>query len=605
MRGGAANQRIPFTPRGSPLQHLIERRAAVPARRFWPLIALFLAVSCARGAAQRGVVVTLDSASRALEVGQSVTARVLVRDSDGHALQDPVVWVSDNPSIARVDAHGNITAVGPGVTGITAGSGSSFASMRVSVYQPARESAEQPRETAVEKPPVENPPVEKPPVEKPQPVAHTNVAAPAQEPTARPSARARNGAARSPHYSHISVFYTDFYSAYASPRDRDATLAFLAPRVDAVMSGPMDAWQRLNPTIQTYPYALQYEVVQAEVAHKETNLFTSFAADMQKWYAAHPKYDYESAFLHRGGHDSTHRVAFKNESWRWLINPGDAGSRAYQADRLARIAQGHAGVFLDEFGGPMYGAVKPTDEFATGPAYLASEAELLAQVHAAIAPKILLVNIAEYWTPTDSAIVVAGGGAQLERTNYPFTDRTEERWTEIDHLLAAGVYTEFVATISYTEWAGVPKHRPTFNAGMYGTPTERGQMAQLASYYMAVGTDAQRLSFDQQNYWNVRPDTAWARAVEVDVGHPLRARHVIASGMDAKGQKYRIYQREFEHALVFMRPAVDWRPTVYGDDTAIEIPLPRPMRLLHRDGTLGAAVRSVMLRNVDAAIFVE
>ncbi len=545
---------------------------------------------------------TLDSAARSLEVGQSATARALVRDSDGRAVQDSVVWVSDNPAIARVDARGHITAVGAGVTGITARSGSSFASMQVSVYMPARETADQPRETVAE---------------KPQPVAHNEVAVPAPAPSPaparapapadadRPVARVRGGGPRSPHYSHISIFYTDFYSAYASPKDRDATLAFLAPRVDAIMSGPMDAWQRLNPTIHTYPYALQYEVVQSEVGHKETNLFTSFTSDMQQWYAAHPKYDYESAFLHRGGHDSTHRVAFKNESWRWLINPGDAGSRAYQADRLARLAQGHDGVFLDEFGGPMYGAVKPTDEFATGAAYLASEAELLAQAHAAMAPKILLVNIAEYWTPTDSAIVVAGGGAQLERTNYPFTDRTEERWTEIDHLLASGVYTEFVATFSYTEWAGVPKQKPTFNAGLYGTPTERGQMAQLASYYMAVGTDAQRLSFDQQNYWNIRPDTGWARAVEVDVGHPTHARHVIASGMDAKGQKYRIYQREFEHALVFMRPAIDWRPTVYGDDTAIEIPLPRPMRLLHRDGTLGPAMRSVMLRNVDAAIFLQ
>ena len=209
----------------------------------------------------------------------------------------------------------------------------------------------------------------------------------------------------------------------------------------------------------------------------------------------------------------------------------------------------------------MYGATKPTDEFATGAAYLASEAEMIAQIHAAIAPKILLINIAEYWTPTDSAIVVAGGGAQLERTNYPFGDRTEERWTEIDHLLAKGVYTEFVSTLSYTEWKYVPKKSPSFTGGLYSSPTDRGQMAQLASYYMAVGKDAQQLSFDQQNYWDVRPDTAWAAAVEVNVGHPLEARHVIAKGNDPKGQDYRVYARSFEHALVLMRPAVDWRPT--------------------------------------------
>jgi hypothetical protein len=552
---------------------------------------VFLLGSCVRGAAQRRLTVTLDSASRSLEVGQTTTARAQVRDQDGNFVGDSAIWRSDNPSIARVDANGKITAAAPGVTGITARVGTSIALTRVSVYAPAPKVAIAHEDVA--------------PAHDNAAPTHEDVAPPVDQDSERSRARVEGGSARSPHYSHISVFYTDFYSAYASPKDREATLAFLAPRVDAVMSGPMDAWRRLNPTIHTYPYALQYEVVQSEVAHKGWNLNTSFSPDMQQWYAKHPQYDYESAFLHRGGHDSTHRVAFKNESWRWLINPGDAGSRAYQADRLARIARGYSGVFLDEFGGPMYGAIKPTDEFATGAEYLAAEAQLLAQAHAAMAPKILLINIAEYWTPTDSAIVVAGGGAQLERTNYPFTDRTEGRWTEIDHLLASGVYTEFVATISYTEWGWVQKNRPTFNPGLYGSRTERGQMAQLASYYMAVGKDAQQLSFDQQNYWNVRPDTVWARAVEVDVGHPLRARHVIASGSDPKGQKYRIYAREFEHALVLIRPAIDWRPTVYGDDTAIEIPLPKPMRLLHRDGTLGSPVQSVKLRNVDAAIFLE
>ena len=577
------------------------------------LIALCAVVGSARGVAQQPPSVTLDSSTCSLEVGQSTTVRATVRDAEGHALQRAVTWLTDNPAVARVDAHGVITATGAGVTGITAQIGTSFASVRVSVYPPVSgQSPREPAEGAGVKP-AEGADV------KP---AEGADAKPAEGAGVKPAERRRRrearggrgdvkpsappgGAAHSPHYSHVSVFYTDFYSSYASPQNREAAIAFLAPRVDAIMSGPNGAWKSKNPTIQYFPYALQYEVVQAEVGSSDTHLTTSFTADMMHWYAAHPKYDYESAFLHCGGHDSTHRVAFKNQSYRWLINPGDAGSRAYQADRLARVAQGYAGVFLDEFGGPMYGAIKPTDEFATGAAYLASEAQMIAQIHAAIAPKILLINIAEYWTPTDSAIVVAGGGAQLERTNYPFGDRTEGRWTQIDHLLASGVYTEFVATLSYTEWGNVTKNRPSFNGGMYNTPTDRGQMAQLASYYMAVGADAQRLSLDQQNYWNIRPDLAWAGAVEVDVGHPLQARHVIAKGIDPKGQSYRIYAREFEHALVLMRPAVDWHPTVYGDDTGVEIPLPKPMRLLRRDGTRGAPVSSVKLRNVDAAIFVD
>lgn len=548
------------------------------ANRLVALLTLSTVFACAPVSAQQKETIVIDSARRSLEVGQSTTVRATVRDSAGHVVQRAVAWSTDNPTIARVDASGVITATGAGVTGVSGRIGPNVASTQVSVYSPS------PAGTMKD---------------------HADAGQPARTKEEAPRALAKSGATRSPHYSHISVFYTDFYSSYASPSDRDATIAFLGPRVDGIMSGPAAAWKSVNPTIRYFPYALQYEVVQSPAGKSNASLTTAFTADMIRWYASHPKYDYESAYLHRGGHDSTHRVAFKNESYRWLINPGDAGSRAYQADRFIRIAQGYAGVFLDEFGGPMYGAIKPTDEFATGAAYLASETEMIAHIHAAIAPRILLINIAEYWTPTDSAIVVAGGGAQLERTNYPFGDRTEGRWTQIDHLLASGVYTEFVATISYTEWAGVTHNHPSFDGGLYDSPTERGQMSQLASYYMAVGADPQQLSFDQQNYWNIRPDKAWASAVEVDVGHPVLARHIIAKGVDPKGQSYRIYAREFERALVLVRPAVDWRTTVYGDDTAIEVPLPKPMRLLHRDGTLGASVTSVKLRNVDAAILIK
>jgi hypothetical protein len=137
---------------------------------------------------------------------------------------------------------------------------------------------------------------------------------------------------------------------------------------------------------------------------------------------------------------------------------------------------------------------------------------------------------------------------------------------------------------------------------MYASRLERGQLVQLASYYMAVPASPQRFSYDQQNMWNVRPDTVWMPAIEADVGHPREARHVIASGVDAAAQKYKIYARDFDNAYIVVRPQLDWRPQTYADSTGVDVPLPAPMRPLHRDGTLGAAVRSVTLRNVEAAI---
>ena len=74
---------------------------------------------------------------------------------------------------------------------------------------------------------------------------------------------------------------------------------------------------------------------------------------------------------------------------------------------------------------------------------------------------------------------------------------------------------------------------------MYASPLERGQLVQLASYYMArAGESAALRRYDQQNMWNVRPDTV------VDAGRSrsmsvIRARYatLIASGVDAAGSE--------------------------------------------------------------------
>ncbi|MEO8881311.1 MAG: Ig-like domain-containing protein [Gemmatimonadaceae bacterium] len=552
------------------------------------LLALIGCIACRRGNAQETLQLSMSRRSVDLVVGDTTSLQPVVVVASQEA-PVTVVWSSDNEAIARVDRKGLVTARAPGVTGINARIGNAFASTRVSVFRSggntpvsARTASTTPAQTVS--------------------TQRVEAAAPTQrlEP-----ARARGSrAARSPHFSHINLFYSDFYSRYASPSDQRATLEFLGARLDGVMSGPRDMWKAVDPTILHFPYALQYTVQIPGQKGAGDNIASGYFKDMQRWYDSHRQYDIENAFLHRGGHDAAHRVQMKIwDSMRFAINPADAGQRAYQVDRLQRVAQNEDGVFLDEFGGGMSGASKPSDEFATPAAYMTSETTLIAKVHEAIKPRFLLINIGEYWTPPDSAIVVAGGGAHLERTNYPFNDRLAARWTQIDNLLAQGVYTEFVTLWTYTDWV-----RPrsanfkSFANGMYSSQLERGQIVQLASYYMAVPADPSRLSFDQQNLWNVRPDTVWMAAVEADVGHPREVRHSIASGTDAAGQKYRIYARDFDHAYVVIRPQVDWRPQIYADSTGIVVPLPAPMHPLHRDGSFGPAVRSVTLRNVEAAI---
>jgi Bacterial Ig-like domain (group 2) len=580
-------------------------------RRTAAWLALIACVACRRGHAQ----LTTRPATASLGVGDTITIQALLATAAGEP-PATVDWSSDNDAVARVDGNGHVTARSAGITGITARRGTDFATTRVTV------SPDMPRgqqntvaslTTARALAPAPAPP--------PTPARAAPSAAPSTPPAAAaksqsaPAVAARpvvassgrmapmaRRSARSPHFAHISVFYTDFYARYASPSDQRAVFAFLGPRIDAVMSGPRDQWKAIDPTILYFPYALQFTVPVPGAKTAHDDIASGYFADMQSWYQAHGNYDIENAFLHRGGHDEAHRVQLKIwDSMRYVVNPADPGQRAYQVDRLSRVAQGQDGVFLDEFGGGMSGASKPSDEFVTSADYMAAETQLISQVHDAIKPRFLLMNIAEYWTPADSALVVAAGGAHLERTNFPFTDRLPSRWTEIDHLLAQNVYTEFVTLWTYTDWVN-SKTFPSFQGGMYSSPLERGQLVQLASYYMAVPKDPERFSYDQQNMWNVRPDTVWMPALEADVGHPREARHVIASGVDAAAQKYSIYARDFDNAYVVIRPQLDWRKQTYADSTGITVPLPAPMRPLHRDGTLGDPVSSVTLRNVEAAI---
>jgi hypothetical protein len=571
-------------------------------------------IACRRGDAQAALQIMNRPTAVSLGVGDTTTVHAVVTVTANEA-PVTVVWSSDNEAVAHVDRNGHVVARGSGVTGINARVGTAFATTRVSV---SPQDSRREESTVASRPAARSAASAPPPAPTPAPPPASQQVRPAPRPpsaratvaAAGPPVRSSSGrmapmakrSARSPHFPHISVFYTDFYSRYASPADQRATYAFLGERLDGVMSGPRDQWKSVDPTILYFPYALQFTVAVPGQKGAHSDPASGYFADMQSWYESHPKYDIENAFLHRGGHDAAHRVQVKIwDSMRYAVNPGDAGQRAYQVDRLSRVAQNSDGVFLDEFGGPMNGVSKTTDEFATPAEYMAAETQLIAQVHEAIKPRFLLINIAEYWNPADSALVVAGGGAHLERTNFPFTDRLPSRWTEIDNLLAMNVYTEFVTLWGHTDWVKA-KNFPSFQGGMYSSRLERGQIVQLASYYMAVPAKTQRFSYDQQNMWNVRPDTVWMPAIEADVGHPREARHVIASGVDSAAQKYRIFARDFDNAYIVMRPQLDWRPQTYADSTGVVVPLPAPMRPLHRDGSLGDAVSSITLRNVEAAI---
>lgn len=67
--------------------------------------------------------VTASPATASLSIGSTQQLTAVTRDQAGLPFPASVIWTSSNPAVATVDANGLVTAVSPGVTNITASSG--------------------------------------------------------------------------------------------------------------------------------------------------------------------------------------------------------------------------------------------------------------------------------------------------------------------------------------------------------------------------------------------------------------------------------------------------------------------------------------------------
>jgi len=409
----------------------------------------------------------------------------------------------------------------------------------------------------------------------------------------------------SPHWSHLRTMVTDFYYNW-TPTER----AWAAAHYDAEMSGDASAWQGLNPTVQTYPYTLLWTTILSSSAN-QPNITGTYYADMQSWYAAHPAYRIETAFVHDSGAaaDSVHRKLITIwGSARWIVNPADSGLVAYDRDRYGRIvATASGGAFIDESGSGDISRGQPSREYPTQAQYMTGYAALLASVHRSIAPKLLIINSGPYFTDADLADVTAAGGTHLEKVNTPLHSGLPGFWTWIDKYVAAGAFVDFVNAYDYAD-DSVLAARGTYPPGNEATTFAREKMAELASYYLIVPADPSRLALQLVNMWDRPFSSVWLKAQEADIGHPTAARTVeTLTAKDAAGQSVVLYRRDFTRALVLFRTQTGWGAQSYADSTAVTIPLPagETWLPLHADGSLGAALTAVPLRNSEAAILVK
>ncbi|MBA2685742.1 MAG: hypothetical protein H0U66_14755 [Gemmatimonadaceae bacterium] len=402
----------------------------------------------------------------------------------------------------------------------------------------------------------------------------------------------------SPHWSHITTMMTDFYYSWTTTER-----AWGGAHYDFAMSGTGSAWRATNPSVGHYPYALSWTTLTTS-----GSLASSYYADMKSWFSTRPQYALEKAFVHKKGSagDSASRIHFSRwGSNRWAINPADAGAIAYNVSRIQRVVGSESGVFFDEAStGDINNWLPPTREFTTGATYFSALTKLVAAMRSGIGGKRILLNLAEYMTPADSAAAVAAGGVHLEMFNNFKQSSMISRWVWVGHLTTAGVFVDFVSTYSTQDMAGMATSYPKGNST---TNVQRAKLWELSSYYLAVGATPKLFALQLENQWNTPYSKLWTKAQEANIGHPLAIRVQVARGTDPQGNPYVVYNRDFDRALIILRLQTGWNAQTYGDGTAIPVVLPGGERWLplNADGTVGVAITSLNLRNSEAAILLK
>jgi hypothetical protein len=510
--------------------------------------------------------ISVTPATASVVVSKSVTLAASVVDTMGKAMASPsVAWSSDNPGIAKVSASGVVTGVAAGSAKITATASGVSASATITVTTPPTPPTSQ--ETA----------------------------------PSSPGSLFSGYSATSPHWTHIRTLITDFYYHW-TPDQR----TWAGQHFDASLSGNGPAWHAANPTVTHLPYTLFWTVLTPESSTKQS-LSSIYYYDMEQWYAAHPQYRMEDAFLHTSTTKSlaTRVKVMIWDSDRYLINPADPGARAYTVDRYVRVVQGEEGVFIDEASsGDIMKRAKLGVELDPTQ-YQTAYTSLLAEMKKAFGSKVIMLNTAEYTGDFDRANAAAAGAVHLELFNNPMSSSMPGRWKWVEDLLAMGVKVDMVSPYA-AKWAD--DHPAQYPKGNYPTSGQRLNMWLLASYYMVVGQSPEGLFFHPLGPdWDTPFAQYWFKGLEANIGHPTGPRSILAKGTDPTGKGYTVYQRDFGRALVLIRPQQGWDSQSYLDATAVELTLPSgevwlPLRA---DGTLGAAVTKVKLRNSESLVIVK
>ncbi|WP_447984037.1 hypothetical protein [Nitrospira sp. Nam74] len=435
---------------------------------------------------------------------------------------------------------------------------------------------------------------------------------------------------QSPHWDHIAI--SDFARGYywSNEPTKDADRQWLAARVDLIegnsASDPyVQAMRQGNPTLGVFRYRLDHY----DFANEKSRVYPE----------SHVLHVMNTTKLTLKGRDVGEqgltfapgdRFQFLVWNDRYVMfNLKDAATRQWNIHRLLSDLDGLQGLFLDAHahdfptvigmtngqtkiatGGGIaeYGGRTPTDptliqdyqrDMVTWLTELAASAKAKG--------KFLLLNQASYMLDASAKQqIIAANGTGTEFMHQPLA---WAGWYQYADYLA--LTKQLIDAGGVVDAEGHWCYTGNFDRA-------RWNLWRLAAYYQIKEPVGSRgkvyLNLSLCSNSTVRPSQdrpEWLPAYQVDVGQPVGETTLFTEGKagtstsDGRPCDYKIYGREYTKSLVLVRPKDFWDCTDYGDGAAAMVTLPKAMRALRDDGTVGEPLFNVRIRNAEAVILMK
>lgn len=304
------------------------------------------------------------------------------------------------------------------------------------------------------------------------------------------------------------------------------------------------------------------------------------------------------------GHDA--RFVYESRAFypqygpnRFVTNISNPAFRAWAVDYHQRVLMATplaSGFFVDNSLGKV--ALDPGFVRESMATYSADYGSLLGAINSRLGSKWLIAN-------------TAGGGSSANpiiKAGVTYLEEFALRPLSGNHVQ----FEDLAATVAYRrQLAGRKAYEilDSLPTNGYDANDPRVQLTTLAMYYLVADPN---LSFLMMNGGN-EPASGWHRhftnAIRFNVGKAAGTWGVFATGQDPTNRSldFKVFSRNFENALVLYKPLAYTRG-VSGkttDDTATTHALGGTYRVVKADGTLGAIVNRITLRNGEGVLLAK